>query len=161
MLAHCASLCQLRPMSANSKTQNAKTMVDISANCACGKTDIAIKGPILTTMLCACTDCQRASSSGHTAIALVPHQAMRTSGPLRSFARPADSGATVTRYFCPDCATTLYSTSSRVDGAILISPGLFTDSNWYTPKHVIFNKSRTHWDSFPENIPAYDTYKED
>lgn len=137
-----------------------KTIVDLTAYCACAKANIKVHGPVLTTMLCACTECQRASGAGHVAVAMVPKDALTITGTTKVFTRAADSGATFSRTFCGDCGTWLYSATSRSPDIALLPMGLFPGSDWYHPRQIIFNKSRTHWDCLPDDIPAYDTYRE-
>lgn len=137
-----------------------KTTLDLAATCACGSAQITVHGRLLTAMLCACTECQRISGSGHSAFAMVPRDAITVTGDTKSFTRKADSGADLKRYFCPTCGTSLYSTTSRSPEIALLPAGLFSNTDWYHPRQIIFNKSRTHWDCLPDDIPAYDTYRE-
>ena len=140
-------------------SSKARPAVDLAAHCACGAAEIRVKGPILSMFLCTCRDCQTVTGSGHATVAMANSADVTTLGSLKSFARTADSGAIFTRYFCPDCATTLYATTSRRTDAILLPAGIFGPGDWFEPTQVIFGRSHAHWDALPEAIPVYDTYR--
>ncbi|HUH76136.1 MAG TPA: GFA family protein, partial [Devosia sp.] len=97
--------------------------LSISASCACGQTSVRIEGPVLSMFMCACHDCQRATGTGHSTVAMVPSSALNIIGEPASFARPAESGATLSHHFCPGCGTPLYSQSSRAPDIRLIPVG--------------------------------------
>lgn len=133
--------------------------IDTHAQCACGAATLAVNGPVLSMLLCTCTDCQKETGTGHSAVALFKAADTATTGPLVSFSRPAASGATMTRHFCPQCNVTLYAQSSRAQQTMLVPAGLL-GGDWFAPNQVIFVRSRADWDTLPETIPHYDTYRE-
>lgn len=138
-----------------------RPVVDLKASCACGAVHLHISGKIRSTFLCACRECQKATGTGHSAVAIANSADVSIVGDTNSFARPADSGATLTRHFCPLCATTLVAESSRWPGASLLPAGLFEDQSWFIPGQVLFNRSHQHWDILPGDIPHHATYRED
>ena len=136
--------------------------VDLTATCACGQIRLRFAGDVLSMFCCACEDCQRATGSGHSTVALVRRAGLTVSDGARSFARPANSGATLTRHFCPTCGTPLYAQSSRAETLAMLPVGLFgAASDWYRPGQVIFWRSHRDWDSFPTDIPHYTTYRDE
>jgi hypothetical protein len=61
-------------------------------------------------MNCHCRACQYASGGGFTTAVVVPRGALKiVSGTPKGYASLGDSGATVTRFFCADCGSPLYS----------------------------------------------------
>lgn len=131
-----------------------------TGRCTCGATGIKITGRARAMFLCACTECQRETGTGHGAVILAPREAIEIEGELTSFVRPADSGAEVTRYFCGHCGVTIYGTTSRRPGDVLFSPGIFPKSDWFAPTQVIYARSALGWDNLPPDIPHHQTYKE-
>lgn len=118
-----------------------------------------VSGPARAMMLCTCTECQKVTGAGHSGVAIFNRADVEISGPLTAFARKADSGATLTRYFCPTCGTPVYAETSRWTGAILLPPGFFGGGGWFAPKQVIFHRSHLEWDVLPD-IALFDTYRE-
>lgn len=139
----------------------ARPGLEISARCACGAVTVAVNGPVLSMLICSCEDCQKATGTGHSSIAMVRQADFSIEGETRAFARPADSGATFTRYFCPQCGTHLYGRSSRWADGILLPIGLFgSDTEWFVPNQLIFARSLRGWDVVPPDLPQHETYRQ-
>ena len=72
----------------------------------------------------------------------------------------ADSGATMTRHFCPTCGTPLYAVSSRFEGAVLLPVGFFGPAtDWFAPGQMIFGRSHRAWDTVAADLPRHDSYR--
>jgi hypothetical protein len=138
-----------------------RPLVDLTAHCACGAVSLRLNGTIRAMLLCSCLDCQKASGTGHTSAAMVLEADVTVTGPVKTFERAADSGATFIRTFCPVCATPILGRSSRAVGTVLIPVGLFgTDAEWFMPNQLIFARSHHEWDSVAPELPRYETYRE-
>lgn len=136
-------------------------MVDVTAACACGAVAMSVRGRIMAMLMCSCLDCQRATGTGHSSVALVPGSSLTITGPTSSFQRPADSGAVFTRHFCPTCGTPLHGQSSRAPDLRMIPIGFFAGQNdWFDPNQLIFARSRQAWDLVADHLPRYQTYRE-
>lgn len=134
--------------------------VDMSASCACGAVTVSVRGTVLSMIMCACNDCQRATGTGHATIAIFGRDSVGVEGETRSFGVIADSGATLTRHFCPICGTPLFGVSSRREDRINLPVGLFGgQSDWFAPTQVIFSRTSRAWDLFPGHLPRHDTYR--
>jgi hypothetical protein len=135
--------------------------VDMHTTCACGAVSVAVKGPVYSMFMCACEDCQKASGTGHATVFITDPSSLTVSGETRNFARPAASGATFTRTFCPACGTPLYGSSSRAERSVMIPVGLFgKDADWFAPARLIFARSHRDWDAIAEDLPRHETYPE-
>jgi hypothetical protein len=135
--------------------------VDVSSRCACAAVTMTLRGPVISMLLCSCLDCQRATGSGHASVALVPDDALTVSGETKSFARAADSGATFTRHFCPNCGTPLHGQSSRAPAMRMIPVGFFAGQNdWFAPNQLIFARSQQAWDLVADHLPRHETYRQ-
>ena len=135
--------------------------VDLTARCACGAIEMTIRGTVASMLLCSCLDCQRATGSGHSSVALVPATALTVSGEHRSFDRPSDSGATFTRHFCPQCGTPLYGQSSRATEMAMVPVGFFAgQTDWFAPNQLIFARSQAEWDLVADHLPRHQRYRD-
>lgn len=147
------------PASSMAKTN--RIVLDLSARCACGAVSVALKGPIYSMLICACEDCQRATGTGHSTIAIANTSDVTVTGETRGFGRIAASGATFTRHFCPACGTPIYGRSSRNERSIMVPVGLFTGQNdWFEPSQVIFARTLRGWDVIADHLPQHNTYRE-
>ncbi len=139
-----------------------KPQVDLTARCACGSISLSVKGRIRSMFMCSCADCQRATGTGHATVALAASGDVTVTGPARSFARPANSGATLTRWFCPDCGTPLQAQSSRAPDMLMLPVGLFgADTAWFVPSQLIFARSHRDWDTIAADLPLRATYRDE
>jgi hypothetical protein len=139
-----------------------RPIVDLAASCACGAVSLRFAGKVLSMFMCACEDCQRATGAGHSAILLARPADVTITGATRSFARPANSGATLTRSFCPECGTPLLARSSRAPDVLMLPVGLFgaAAADWYAPNQLIFARSHRDWDVLAADLPRHQTYRD-
>ena len=137
--------------------------VDLSARCACGAVDVRFAGKVLSMFMCSCEDCQKASGAGHSAVVLARPGDVAITGATRSFARPANSGAVLTRSFCPDFGTPILAHSSRAPEVVMLPVGLFGKdaADWYAPTQLIFARSHRDWDVVAPDLPQHRTYRDE
>ena len=134
--------------------------VELAAACACGAVRVVVSGIVHVMLLCSCEDCQKATGAGHSAAAFVDATDLSTTGPMKSYARSADSGATLTRYFCPECGTPIYGQSSRAARFVMLQVGLFgAHTDWFEPGQLIFARSHRQWDAVAAELAQHQTYR--
>ncbi len=139
-----------------------RPVVDLTAQCACGQVSLRFAGKVLSMFICSCEDCQRATGTGHSCVALARPADVTVTGEVRAFARPANSGATLTRSFCPNCGTPLFARSSRAAEVLMLPIGLFgAAAEWYLPNQLIFARSHRDWDMIPAELPQHQTYRDE
>ena len=136
-----------------------KPLVEAEARCACGAVAVTVRGRVLSMLLCACDDCQRATGSGHSAVALFRSGDVTVTGETRSFTRPSHSGASFTSRFCPVCGTPLGGRSSRAGSVTILPIGLLGGVGWYRPNQLIFARSHHDWDLVDAALPRWQTYR--
>ncbi|WP_137152378.1 GFA family protein [Devosia sp. FKR38] len=142
-------------------SSDARPHIDIAARCACGAIGLAVSGQVVSMLLCACLDCQRATGSGHSTVALVPNAALTVTGTPKSVSRTADSGATFTRHFCGVCGTPLYGQSSRAPDLRMLAVGFFAgQTDWFAPRQLIFARSQQAWDLVGDHIARHQRYRD-
>jgi hypothetical protein len=134
--------------------------LDLSVSCDCGAVTLHARGKVVSMFQCSCLHCQKATGGGHSSVALMPADAIRTTGATKTHSRPADSGATFHRHFCPQCGTTLYAQSSRAPALRIIPVGIFAGHNaWFEPNQLIFAESQPGWDLIADHLPRHAAYR--
>jgi hypothetical protein len=134
--------------------------LDLTATCDCGAVALHAQGQPISMFQCSCLNCQKASGSGHSSIVLFRRANVSVTGPTKSFVRPADSGASFTRHFCPDCGTTVFAVSSRAPDFAIVPAGMFAGQNdWYRPNQLIFARARAEWDLIEAHMPHHAAYR--
>ena len=77
-----------------------------TGGCQCGVLRYEITQPPTLVYTCHCTDCQRLTGSAFSMGLVTTTEAFSLSGAeTRPIQCTADSGRTVTRWFCPECGT--------------------------------------------------------
>lgn len=127
----------------------------LSGGCLCGAVRYEVEGEAVMAGHCHCLDCQKASGAGHATHAFFPDAAVRISGELRDYSKTADSGAQVTRSFCPTCGSSLFSRSSNMPGGMTVCVGTLDNSD-SIPMHLrVYDKRRRAWDAVDPGLPAF------
>jgi hypothetical protein len=153
-------LVQHSPACISMPMNHAHPALDLTATCDCGAVSLAAQGRVVSMFQCACMHCQKASGSGHSSIVLFNADAIRVTGATKSHSRPADSGATFMRHFCPECGTTVFAQSSRAPALRIVPAGLFAGQNdWFVPNQLIFARGEAGWDLIDTHLPRYDSYR--
>lgn len=138
-----------------------RPVVDLTARCACGAITVGVKGRIHAMFMCSCEDCQRMTGTGHSTVALASARDVTVTGDIRTFERPADSGATFIHHFCATCGTGLFGQSSRASELRMLPVGLFgADTAWFEPNQLIFARSHREWDLIAADLARHDTYRD-
>jgi hypothetical protein len=133
-----------------------------SGRCECGAIVLHAHGRVVSMFQCSCENCQRATGTGHSSAVLLHAEALRVVGATKAFSRPAESGATFTRHFCPECGTTVLAQSSRAPALRIVPVGVFAgDDTWFKPNQLIFARSHQIWDLVADHLPWHETYRRD
>ena len=143
-------------------TSQANTELNQSGRCDCGAIVLHVHGRVVSMFHCSCENCQRTSGAGHSSVALFHTEALRIVGATKAFSRPAESGATFTRHFCPECGTTVFAQSSLAPALRIVPVGVFAGDNaWFKPNQLIFSRSYQSWDLVADHLPWHETYRRD
>jgi len=113
----------------------------------------------LLALNCHCRDCQRASGTAFAAIIRVPAAAFTvTQGTPKFYTVTGDSGNTVSRGFCPECGSPLFSRLSGMPDIVGVRVGSLDDPSRYRPAMDIFVTSAQPWDSMNPELPKFPGY---
>jgi hypothetical protein len=124
--------------------------------CLCGSITFEVTADPIVAGHCHCRDCQRSSGAGHLSMIAFPADAVTVTGKTVGYESKADSGATVTREFCPKCGSRLFGTSSGMPGMKTVSAVAFDDPAIFKPTMTVYARSRQAWDRLADGIPAFD-----
>ena len=83
----------------------------IDGGCHCGNITYDAEIDPETATICHCTDCQKFSGSAFRMVVRVPEENVNLSGSPKTYIKTAESGLKRVQAFCPECVTSLYSTS--------------------------------------------------
>ena len=128
-----------------------------SGGCLCGAVRYEIDGEPIFAGHCHCTDCQKATGTGHASVTCLPKSAMRITGETRGYRVPGDSGLGYTRQFCPTCGSLVFGEAEGMPGMMMVTAGTLDDPSLYQPQMVIFARSRPAWDRIDSGLPEFQT----
>lgn len=131
-------------------------MTKIEGGCLCGAVTYRAEIERVAAMSCYCKDCQRATGSACATFVMVPRSDFAEEGAPKSFTKKGDSGRDVTRYFCADCGSQLYSEVETMPGAVFVKVGTLADADELAPRTHIWTASRPAWVELPEGVACFD-----
>jgi hypothetical protein len=130
-----------------------------TGGCACGAIRYQCEAEPLLTLNCHCRDCQRASGTAFAAIIRVPAAAFTVSkGAPKFYTVRGDSGNKVSRGFCPECGSPLFSRLSGMPDVVGVRVGSLDDPSRYRPTMDIFVTRAQPWDSMNPELPKFPGY---
>jgi hypothetical protein len=110
----------------------------IKGGCLCGKVRF---------------DCRKTSATGHASHMIVPEPAFSVSGEVRFYDRAADSGNMVSRGFCPNCGSAIYSTNAGMPGVVFVRASSLDDTSDFKPMMIVYTDRAAEWDVMDSSLP--------
>lgn len=105
---------------------------------------------------CHCPDCQRSTGSAFATFCFVPDAHFEAEqGEPRAYTVQGTSGGDVTRFFCPDCGSQLYSQVGVMPGVRFVKAGSLDDSSWMQPQAVFWCDTMPRWVQQPEGLQRH------
>jgi hypothetical protein len=86
---------------------------------------------------------------------IVPESAISVSGEIKFYDAPADSGNVVSRGFCPNCGSAVYSTNSGMPGMVFVRASSLDDPNVFKPQMVVYTDRAASWDYVDPSLPSF------
>lgn len=130
----------------------------LTGRCLCGAVRYAYDGEVGAAGYCHCEDCRRVSGSAFGVSVRVAASGFRiTAGVPKSFTKLGDSDRQVTRCFCGDCGSPLYTLPPLHPDVVFIKAGSLDDPSAVKPNRQAWVRSRVAWAEIDPEIDAYDT----
>ncbi len=130
----------------------------ITGGCLCGAIRYAITAPLGGLRACHCTHCQKTSGTGASVNAVIQSKDFTlTQGSPKRYAAKADSGRILSRYFCADCGSPIYSQRENSPERMVVRAGTLDDSSAMKIVANIWTKSARSWswiDPATEQLPG-------
>jgi len=118
----------------------------LAGGCLCGQIRYECDEEPRYAYICHCRDCQRAHGSAYCPGLMFRRDAVRiVQGSPKDFTRRADSGSHITRQFCPDCGSPLFTRLEHLPGIVIVKAGTLDDPRDFKPEHHIWARSEMPW----------------
>jgi len=105
---------------------------------------------------CHCDDCKKATGGPYTVGVLVKRKELHIlSGIVKGFTTIADSGRKITREFCPNCGSPLFTRAEKCTDAVFIKAGSLDDPQVVRPRCQTWTKCAVPWAYIDDALPCY------
>ena len=132
----------------------------VSGHCLCGFVVYEYSGVVGPAGYCHCADCRRWSGSAFGVSVRFDTAALRiVHGHVKGFRKQADSGVELTRSFCPECGSALFTASARNPQYTFVQAGSLDDPTLVQPTQQSWVCSAVPWRIIDESMPAYERGK--
>ncbi len=128
----------------------------ITGRCLCGCVAYTYDGVVGLAGYCHCQDCRRRSGSAFGISVRLEKAAFRINqGRLREFTKLADSGAELSRHFCPECGSPIFTSSPRHPLHIFVQAGTLDDPSVVKPIHQAWTSSAVGWSAIDPHLATF------
>lgn len=128
----------------------------LTGGCLCGQVRYAYRGEVGPSIYCHCNDCRRITGSAFNVGVRFEHaQFTLTAGTTKGFTKQADSGNELTRHFCANCGSPLYSSAPRNRSFIYVKAGTVDDPTLIEPASQSWVTSKVKWADIDDSLPSY------
>ena len=128
----------------------------IRGRCLCGRISYEYRGPIGPANYCHCADCRRCTGSAfNIGVRFERAQLTFVSGSPKSFTKRADSGTELTRHFCPDCGSPIFTASPKHPDHVFVKAGTLDDPTIVQPAHQSWVSSAVSWSRIDPTLRSF------
>ena len=130
-------------------------MTTATGGCLCGALRYEYDGQPGAALICHCQDCRRVTGAAfNTSVRMKSENFRVVSGELKCFTNRADSGNEVTRCFCPECGSPIYTIPPHRPGTFFVKAGSLDDPAIVKPEHQSWTSSAVSWAHIPPDLPG-------
>ena len=128
----------------------------ISGGCLCGGVRYDYSGEVGAANYCHCEDCRRCTGSAfnigvHFSVA----EFRILSGSPKGFTKRGESGRELTRHFCPECGTPLFTSAPKHPSHVYVKAGTLDDPSLVTPTHQNWVDSAVSWSRIDSDLKGF------
>lgn len=132
-------------------------MVTVPAfgGCQCGEHTYVVKSKPFVAYTCHCKECQKLSASAFNTCMQIPTESFEMEHAASSRTRIADSGNSLTTWFCANCGTALYSINSARPSITTVYVGSLSKPEDILVNAHIWLRQKLPWVLIPESHRAF------
>jgi hypothetical protein len=131
-------------------------MVTLSGGCLCGAVRYQWRGTSVSATYCHCPDCRKATGGPYTVGVRVDAAGLTIcSGKTRGYTKIADSGRRITREFCPECGSPLFTRGEKCPDMVSIKAGSLDTPELIKPTHQTWTAMAVPWAYLDKGLPSF------
>ncbi len=126
-------------------------------SCLCGFIKYEYSGELGPSSYCHCSDCRKVTGSAFIVSIRLNARFFKitTGNSTKSYTKTADSGNSITRDFCPNCGSPIFTTSQNHPEYIWVRAGTVDDPELIKPIHQYWTDSKVDWATIPKEIKSF------
>jgi len=114
-------------------------------------------GASASASYCHCTDCRKATGGPYTVgVGVDPAGLTIPSGKIKGYTKIADSGKKITREFCPECVSPLFTRAEACPGIVFIKAGSLDSPQLVEPTHQTWIEMAVPWAYLDKDLPGFE-----
>jgi hypothetical protein len=128
----------------------------VTGGCLCGGVRYEYSGVIGPASYCHCRDCRHVTGSAfNVGVQFEMHRFKILQGQVKAYSKLADSGNRLTRSFCAECGSPIFTSSPAHPEHIYIKAGSLDDPTLVKPSHQSWTQSSVPWARLDTTLPSY------
>ena len=129
----------------------------VTGGCLCTNVRFAYTGTLGEAAYCHCSDCRKCTGSAFNVSVRVERKHFAiTAGQSKGFTKQADSGNELTRHFCSDCGSPLFTSSPSHPDLVYVKAGAFDDPTLVHSVRQSWTRSSVPWAVIEAGLPSYE-----
>ena len=128
----------------------------LGGKCLCGEISYNTDADAVMTANCHCTDCRAATGAAYATMAFVKRDDLTINGTLRSYQHMSDAGSTMTKHFCGNCGSQMFTENTSKAGMMGVRIGHIEQANELQPAFNVYCSSKIASTPLNPDLPAHD-----
>jgi hypothetical protein len=128
----------------------------LTGGCACGAIRYECSGDPALALNCYCRDCQRSGGTAMASLMAMPKAGVKLlKGEARYFDVIGESGKKVSRGFCANCGSGLFTRGESFPDVLGIKAASLDDPNQFRPGMNIYTSSAPAWAPMSDKLKSF------
>ena len=128
----------------------------IHGRCLCGHVMYEYSGSVGPANYCHCEDCRRCTGSAfNIGVRFNLAEFHITAGGPKGFTKRGESGSELTRHFCPECGSPIFTSSPKHPDYVYVKAGTLDDPTVVRPTHQSWVASAVSWSQIDRAIASF------
>jgi hypothetical protein len=132
-------------------------MSEVTGRCLCGHVTWRYDGEVGPASYCHCEDCRRCTGSAfNVGVRLQRADFHVTGGSPKGYTKRGDSGRELTRHFCPECGSPIFTSAPKHPDHVYVKAGTFDDPSLVRPERQAWVASAVAWRRIALDLPTFE-----
>ncbi|NIS07161.1 MAG: hypothetical protein GWN21_18295 [Gammaproteobacteria bacterium] len=128
-----------------------------TGRCLCGAVQYSSSSAPTFQANCHCDDCRRSGGGAYASFVFVPASSLSVhQGETASYQHLSDSGNMMTKFFCPQCGSQLFTSNSGRPERRGIRVGTIDDASWFEPAMNVYTCRKLPSTLIDESVEAFE-----